>query len=156
MCSRQLDIEVDGHFATVLVGVGDLRSREITLANAGHLSPLLISGNEASFVDTSVGVPIGIGPATYAETTVAMSAGSTLLAFTDGLIERRGEDIDRGFQRLANAATGMDATLEGVLTRLLTAVAEDTAGDDIAILAFRWIDATLPDPVVMSASGSRV
>ena len=60
------------------------------------------------------------------------------------MIERRGEDIDRGFDRLANAATDLGATLEGVLSRLLTTVAEDTAGDDIAILAFRWIDAIRP------------
>jgi serine phosphatase RsbU (regulator of sigma subunit) len=156
MCSSQLDIDVDGHFATVLVGVGDLESREITLANAGHMNPLLVSGDQTSFVETTVGPPIGIGPSTYAETTVAMAPGSTLLAFTDGLIERRGEDIDRGFERLADAATDLDATLEGVLSRLLTTVAEDTAGDDIAILAFRWVDAQAPDPVSISASGSRV
>jgi serine phosphatase RsbU (regulator of sigma subunit) len=156
MCSRQLDIAVDGHFATVLVGVGDLGSREITFANAGHLNPLVVAGDDSSFVDTTVGPPIGIGPATYAETTIVMAPRSTLVAFTDGLIERRGEDIDRGFQRLADAATDLEATLDGVLTRLLTTVAEDAAGDDIAILAFRWVDANLPDPVASSASGSRV
>jgi serine phosphatase RsbU (regulator of sigma subunit) len=156
MCSRQLDIAVDGHFATVLVGVGDLGSREITLANAGHLNPLLVSGDRSSFVETTVGLPIGIGPGTYAQTTVAMPPGSTLVAYTDGLIERRGEDIDRGFQRLADAATETDTTLDGVMTRLLTTVAEDTAGDDIAILAFRWVGAHSAGPVTISASGSRV
>jgi serine phosphatase RsbU (regulator of sigma subunit) len=156
MCSRQLDIAVDGHFATVLVGVGDLGSREITFANAGHLNPLMVSDDATSFVETTVGPPIGIGPATYGETTLVMPPRSTLLAFTDGLIERRGEDIDRGFERLADAATDLGPTLDGVLTRLLTTVAEDTAGDDIAILAFRWVDAELPDPVAISASGSRV
>ncbi|HZV26499.1 MAG TPA: SpoIIE family protein phosphatase, partial [Acidothermaceae bacterium] len=157
MCSGQLDIDVDGHFATVLVGVGDLGSREITIANAGHMNPLLVAAaGETSFVDTTVGPPIGIGSSTYAETTVAMAPGSTLLAFTDGLIERRGEDIDRGFERLADAATEFGPTLDGVLSRLLTTVAEDTARDDIAILAFRWIDAQSPDSVSISASESRV
>ncbi len=156
MCSRQLDIDVDGHFATVLVGVGDLGSREITLANAGHMNPLLVTGDETSFVETTVGPPVGIGPSAYAETTVAMAPGSTLLAFTDGLIERRGEDIDRGFERLADAATDLGPTLEGVLSRLLTTVAEEAAGDDIAILAFRWVDAQSPESVSISASGSRV
>jgi serine phosphatase RsbU (regulator of sigma subunit) len=156
MCSGQLDIAEDGHFATILVGVGDLATREITMANAGHLNPLVVSEAGSSFVDTAVGPPIGIGPATYPETTVVMAPGSTLLAFTDGLIERRGEDIDRGFQRLADAMTDLDMTLEAVLARVLATVAEDTAGDDIAILAFRWLDAELPDPVVIAASGSRV
>jgi serine phosphatase RsbU (regulator of sigma subunit) len=156
MCSTQLDIAEDGHFATILVGVGDLGSREITMANAGHLNPLMISDAGSSFVDTAVGPPIGIGPATYPETTIVMPRGSTLLAFTDGLIERRGEDIDRGFERLADAATDLDMTLEAVLARVLSTVAEETAGDDIAILAFRWLAPELPDPIVIAASGSRV
>jgi serine phosphatase RsbU (regulator of sigma subunit) len=120
------------------------------------MNPLLVTGDQTTFVDTTVGLPIGIGPSTYAETTVAMPPGSTLLAFTDGLIERRGEDIDRGFERLADAATDLGPTLEGVLSRLLTSVAEDTAGDDIAILAFRWVDAQSPDAFSISASESRV
>jgi serine phosphatase RsbU (regulator of sigma subunit) len=156
MCSGQLDIAEDGHFATILVGVGDLASREITMANAGHLNPLMVSDAGSRFVDTAVGPPIGIGPATYPETTVVMAPGSTLLAFTDGLIERRGEDIDRGFERLADAVTDSDMTLEAVLARVLATVAEDTAGDDIAILAFRWLAPELPDPVAIAASGSRV
>ena len=83
MCS-DLDIAVDGHFATVLVGVGDLGSREITLANAGHMNPLLASGDQTSFIDTAVGPPIGIGPSTYAETTVAMApVRRSLLSPTD-------------------------------------------------------------------------
>ena len=40
MCSHQLDIEYDGHFATVLVGVGDLETRRVVLANAGHPRPI--------------------------------------------------------------------------------------------------------------------
>ena len=43
MCSRQLDLEEDGHFSTVLVGVGDLTSGEVTLASAGHPAPLVLS-----------------------------------------------------------------------------------------------------------------
>jgi hypothetical protein len=57
---------------------------------------------------------------------------------------------------LADAATETDTTLDGVMTRLLTTVAEDTAGDDIAILAFRWVGAHSAGPVTISASGSRV
>ena len=43
-CSGQLHLLTDGHFATVLVGVGNARTRSITLANAGHFNPLLIDG----------------------------------------------------------------------------------------------------------------
>jgi serine phosphatase RsbU (regulator of sigma subunit) len=139
MCSRQIDIAHDAHFATVLVGVGDLASRTITIANAGHLNPLLTSASGSEFVATDVGPPLGVGPTAYTPTTFTMPHQSTLLVFTDGLVERRGEHIDLGLQRLAEAATAPDQTVEQLLTGLLSHVAGDGSEDDIAILAFRWV-----------------
>ena len=138
MCSRQLDIRSDGHFATVLVGVGDLISRQITLANAGHLNPLLISNTECKYATTNGGLPLGCGPCTYEATSIHVSPGSTFLAFTDGLIERRGESIEVGFERLARAATAPYRTLDGLLSDLLSRMVHSGAEDDIAVLAFRW------------------
>lgn len=71
-CSKQLHVLSDGHFATVLVGVGDLRRREITVANAGHLNPLVIDGESTSFIACRVGVPLGVPGGTYESVTVTM------------------------------------------------------------------------------------
>ena len=71
-CSKQLHVLADGHFATVLVGMGDVRRREITLANAGHLNPLVIDGERTSFIECRVGVPLGVPGGTYESVTVAM------------------------------------------------------------------------------------
>jgi serine phosphatase RsbU (regulator of sigma subunit) len=138
MCARQLDIEVDGHFATILVGVGDLRTRELVLANAGHFDPLVITGTDAAYVVTTVGVPLGISDATYTPTVVTMPPGSTLLAFTDGLVERRGESIDDGLDRLRAEAKTPDLNLDHTLDRLITELTDHQSEDDIALLAFRW------------------
>jgi serine phosphatase RsbU (regulator of sigma subunit) len=144
MCSRQLDIDQDGHFATVVVGVGDITSRQITLANAGHPNPLIVSGDRAQFVDTAVGPPLGVTSAaskstSYESTTIAMAPGSMFLAFTDGLVERRGEDLDLGFRRLAAAATTPTGlALNDLLTDVLLTMTNDGTDDDIAILAFKW------------------
>ena len=68
MCSRQLDVSHDGHFCTVLVGVGDIRTGTITIANAGRLEPLLISEGSVSSVRTSVGLPLGVQESEYRPT----------------------------------------------------------------------------------------
>lgn len=138
MCSRQLDLEEDGHFSTVLVGVGDLTSGEVTLASAGHPSPLVLSGSGPQYVDLERGLPLGIEPSTYVSTNVSLAPGSTLLAFTDGLVERRGESIDVGLRRLAEAATRPVETLDDLISSLIDRLAESGAEDDIAVLALRW------------------
>jgi serine phosphatase RsbU (regulator of sigma subunit) len=138
MCSHQLDIIADGHFATVLVGLGDLESRQITMANAGHLNPIIVSGPHAEYVTTDLGMPLGIGPCAYASRTVALPAGSTFLAFTDGLVERRGESIDVGLNRLSRAATAAKPALQDYVAGLVADLAHTGSRDDVAILAFKW------------------
>ncbi len=137
MCSRQIDVNSDGHFATVLVGVGDLDTGEIVLANAGHLDPLVVAGPVPYFVSTNVGPPLGVTSGAYTSDVVQLPAGATFLAFTDGLVERRGEDIQLGLDRLKQAAAGGDVGLEDLLTMLLSHMAAGGSEDDIAILAFR-------------------
>lgn len=153
MCSAQVDILRDGHIVTVLVGTGDLVTRQITLANAGHLNPLLVSQGQQHFVDTAVGLPLGVQATSYTPTTLVMPPGSMLIAYTDGLIERRGEDLALGFRRLSDAATStehpidtepidtepIDAEpIDDVLTAILSTMTGGGSEDDIAILAFRW------------------
>jgi len=140
MLSHQLDISTDGHFATVLVGLGDLESHQITLANAGHLNPMIISGPATTEARTDLGLPLGIGPSTYASTTVDLPPGSIFLAFTDGLVERRDESIEVGLERLSRAATAHHPELDGYLAALLALMAHGGSRDDVAVLAFTWRD----------------
>ena len=122
----------------MLAGVGDTRNRQVTLANAGHLNPLQVTASGCAALATELGPPLGIRETTYAPATVTMPPGSTLLAFTDGLVERRGENIEDGMARLAAAAGGPVPSLDGLLSGLLAELARDGAEDDIAVLAFRW------------------
>jgi serine phosphatase RsbU (regulator of sigma subunit) len=143
MCGRQIDVIDDGHFATVLVGVGNLTTRAMTLANAGHLNPLLLTSTTATYITTEVGVPLGVGTrADYQLTTFTMPPNSTLIAFTDGLVERRGEDLLKGMDRLAATAAALGTSLDDSLSRILSTMHHDGPEDDIAILAFQW--ATTP------------
>lgn len=138
MCSRQFDIDQDGHFSTVLVGIAELSTRQVVLSNAGHFAPLVVSDGQAEYLPTLPDPPIGVGEQTYATTTSRMPAGATLIAFTDGLIERRTEDISTGLDRLAAAALAEDGSLEATLDRVLHELTADGIEDDTAVLALRW------------------
>jgi serine phosphatase RsbU (regulator of sigma subunit) len=138
MCSRQFDISQDGHFATVLVGVANLRTRDVVLANAGHLPPLVIAGSHSAYVETDSEPPLGTGQRTHATTRFAMPEASTLLAFTDGLVERRSEGLDTGLERLTELGLTAEATLEDFLDLVVDDLTQGGSEDDVALLTFRW------------------
>ena len=140
MCSQQIDIVEDGHFVTAIVGMADVASRTITLANAGHLAPLLISETAAQPVTMSAGPALGIMSTDYPTTKIEMPPGSALLAFTDGLIERRGEDIQLGVERLASTTMRSSGDLDAQLSAVLAELIGGGSEDDTTVLAFRWSD----------------
>jgi serine phosphatase RsbU (regulator of sigma subunit) len=140
-CSKYLDVIVDGHFATVMVGIGDMRNHQVTLSNAGHLNPLLINGERVDYMETNVGVPLGVGGQRYQSVTFSSPPNSTLIAFTDGLIERRGEGIDVGLDRLKESATAASRQpLEEMLNAIISTLTNDASEDDVAVLALRWLN----------------
>ncbi len=137
-CSRQFDVSSDGHMITAAVGVGNARTGEITLANAGHPPPLLVFGGGSEYLEVPAGHPLGLGPSSYRPATVTMPVGSTLLLYTDGLIERRSEGIDVGMRRLADLAEPLaDESVANMVSQVVTTLRHADAPDDIAVLAFR-------------------
>jgi serine phosphatase RsbU (regulator of sigma subunit) len=127
------------YFATVICALIDAPAHVLTLASAGHLPPLLIGGGEGDFIDLDVGVPIGVvRTAPYVETRVEVPRQATMIAYTDGLVERRGELLDIGLQRLASVATEQQLSLEDLLTKLPRELASDDHHDDTAILGIQW------------------
>jgi serine phosphatase RsbU (regulator of sigma subunit) len=128
-----------GHFATVFCGHIDIDRHILTVACAGHFAPLVIDGDRARYVDICVGSPIGVvPPVTPIETTIKVGAGASVVAFTDGLIERRGENLDIGLERLAEAVSGRAEVMDTLLGHLLVDLTPNGSDDDIAILGVRW------------------
>lgn len=141
-CSRQFDINADGHMTTAIVGVGDRRTGAITVANAGHPLPLLLANGETGYVAMAVGPPVGIGSSAYAATTFTLPVGASLICFTDGLIERRTENIDTGMRRLEDTAIPLaKQPLGSLLTSVLDSMRDESTADDIAMLAIRRVSA---------------
>ncbi len=139
--SHVINISVDRHFATVLCGVIDTKRNEVTFANAGHLPLLLSSGGRVQYLDGPVGPPVGVpSPDRYVMTTVAIPKGSTLIGFTDGLVERRVEHLDLGLDRLATAVaeSPADRALDDLLGDLVSTLTPSGPVDDIALIGVRW------------------
>ncbi|MGH9018230.1 MAG: PP2C family protein-serine/threonine phosphatase, partial [Acidimicrobiales bacterium] len=134
-----LTIEKDGSFATVLCALVDVPAHTVTLVNAGHPPPLLLDDGRGDYVRTTVFPPVGVqGTTPYEGSSFTVPAGGTIVAFTDGLVEKRNETIDAGLARLRDRAVGQPGDLDQLLTTILT---ESTTGgydDDTAILAVRW------------------
>jgi chemotaxis family two-component system sensor kinase Cph1 len=147
-CLDRLDVLVQsllpGQTATALVMTLDPLTGEVELANAGHPPPLVVTGGACRPLQQA-GRPL-LGVATGAARTdrLSLDDGDILLAYTDGLVERRGVEIDTSIERLASAASGSDhsATLDTWIEHLLTAV-PGTLDDDLTVVALRR---TVPRP----------
>jgi sigma-B regulation protein RsbU (phosphoserine phosphatase) len=104
-----------GKFVTMIYAVLDARSREITVASAGHLRPLLING-KCTFLDVDTGLPLGLGASSYPEHKIKLEPGTRLLFYTDGITEATNRDEEEyGSARLLEHFHQPDACIEGLI-----------------------------------------
>ena len=113
---------------------------EATWVSAGHLPPLLVPGDgrPPELLLTAGDPPLGVVPgATYAPRSVVLAPGDRLVLYTDGLIERRSENLEQGFDRL-RAAVPAEADAATTCSRLLEdlGVASDRP-DDVCIVTLQ-------------------
>ncbi|MFG3296058.1 PP2C family protein-serine/threonine phosphatase [Streptomyces sp. NPDC048179] len=134
---------VDGaENTTVATAFVDWETRTLTYSSAGHPPPALLHGDgSVEFLDRATDPPLAARPqhAARIQADVAFQEGAVLVLYTDGLIERRGEDIDTGLARLADSlarhrAAGPEALADAVLDDLLP---PGGATDDTALVIVR-------------------
>ncbi len=78
------------------------------------------------------------GPtAEYRSDAAELPPGSTLLLFTDGLYERRGESVDVGLERLRRVASEFEGPLDALLDHIYERQVGTESRDDVAMLAIR-------------------
>ena len=149
---NELLTEVDSpdHMATLVFGVFDPCTGELTLANAGHLPPLLCRPDGTTeYLQCGPGLPLGALPeSSYTDRTFTIAPGSTVLLYTDGLVEGRELPLDDGLERLRTRMSGQ-ADCETVCDVVLDGVTVGGANrDDTAVLAVRYL--TLGDELHLS------
>ena len=127
-----------GTYATIVCAVGRPPFDSIRIAVAGHPPPILSAPDtEPVVVEVHITPPVGVGEDIERfSTDLAIPAGAVLAFYTDGLIERRGESIDVGLERLRRAVRP-DSAAAVVRTVMHRLVADSVPIDDVALVVLR-------------------
>ncbi|WP_189491344.1 PP2C family protein-serine/threonine phosphatase [Streptomyces antnestii] len=134
--------------ATALFAYCEPALRKIVLAGAGHSPPLVIGERRTEFIETSLSAPLGM-LACWEAPSVEFSPepGETVLLYTDGLLHRTGDAMDRAFARLHAAAAGVPRTIRddpgAIADHVLHTVLPDgldaaDSDEDVVLLAARF------------------
>ena len=120
---------------TCLCGILDPATGILRFSNAGHPPPLLRrSDGSVERVEEGLSHPLGVTMAhRHVEAEVTLAPGEALLLYTDGLVERRGEIIDEGIDRLAARLAAGSTDAEEACERIVAEL-EDNLADDVALL----------------------
>ena len=129
---------LDGAFcATVVVATFDRDDGTVTYSRAGHPPPLVVNGSGSTWLDQATGPPLAVGTAgsSRRNATHVLGGDDMIVLYSDGLIERRGESLDVGLERLAAAGSamfgsGVQQFADGLIRMLLP----DVARDDVVVV----------------------
>ncbi|MFF0551941.1 SpoIIE family protein phosphatase [Streptomyces sp. NPDC004311] len=135
-----LAAEIDAsQIATCVYAVHDPNEGLLAYASAGHL-PILVRDEDGTVRRAAdpTGPPLGTGGWLHSSGTIALGPGSTAVLYTDGLVERRGEDIDEGVAALERALAGAQGTPAVICDRLMRALGVDADhDDDVAVMVLQ-------------------
>jgi serine phosphatase RsbU (regulator of sigma subunit)/anti-sigma regulatory factor (Ser/Thr protein kinase) len=148
-----------GWGATALYGVLEPHAGTGVVARAGHPPPLLVDPDGTSaFVDLPSSVPLGaVRYPTYVDTEVALSPWTTLVLYTDGLVERAEESLDTGLDRLRRAAAGRERDPQRRCRAVLSQVLPGgTESDDAALLVATVPELSDPFTVTLPADADSI
>lgn len=125
-----------GAFATMLVIRFDPETGVCTMACAGHVPPLAVGAGHDDVKWALGEPPLGAGRAERNETSFVLDHGQSLLLYTDGLVERRGELVDDGIDRVRHALARFEPDRSSLAGDVVQAVCGDAElKDDVAALA---------------------
>lgn len=122
--------------ATLCVALVEESGRAVQVANAGHLPLAVRDGDGHTRFVREHGPMLGLGLSHPPSVRVPVGPGTHLVMVTDGLLERRGGDLDEAMDRMARVLTGAPPSGEAVCELLLSHFPPD-GNDDIALLTAR-------------------
>ncbi len=131
-------------FATCIAAVIDPAARSCVIAKAGHLPPMLTQADgDTQLVDLPIGLPIGLGSASFEAAKVTLPLGATLALYTDGLVESRIRPLDDGLlalqEALGTALTRPGHSLD-LSCQQVSQVLRQRGDDDMTLVLARVVD----------------
>ena len=131
---RDLDEDM---IATCIYAAFDPHTRELVLASAGHLPPLLQSADgSVAAVPMEVSAPLGLSEPSR-ETSLRLQPGALLALYTDGLVEVRGSDLEAGVDDLCRIVAHGPSDLEELADTVMRRMTGEGSDDDVALLLAR-------------------
>ena len=125
-------------FVTMIYAVLDTATRRLVFANAGHPYPLHVDSAGGSFLPTEAGLPLGIGDSSFTEREVELSAGSSLVLYSDGLSEATSPaEEEYGTDRIRQHFDDESATVDSLLDEVRGFVSGRSASDDQTVVMIR-------------------
>ncbi len=127
-------------YATCVYAVCNVVTRECSIVSAGHPPPLLRHADGTTeIVTVAPGVPLGVASddPEFAVTELVLPEDSTLVLYTDGLVEHRGEDIDAGIETLRTVLGPGTGSTRDLCERVAARLSRPVAEDDLAVLMAR-------------------
>jgi serine phosphatase RsbU (regulator of sigma subunit) len=123
----------------MIYAVADPGTNQVTIANAGHLPPVIIRADgHTEILANHEELLLGAGTAPRSVGVFDLFPGDALLAFTDGLVERPDEDIDDSQARLLHACEALHSrSITEALDVLVEHVTDPNRDDDVAAIHVR-------------------
>jgi sigma-B regulation protein RsbU (phosphoserine phosphatase) len=127
-----------GRFVTMVYAEIDPSSRILRIANAGHLSPLLVEPSGHRWINHEHGLPLGISASKFSETEVTLGEHSRIAFYSDGITEAEidsGEEY--GAERLLTQMQSPDVSVEGLLADVRKFTNGTGLRDDATVILVR-------------------
>jgi len=127
-----------GRFVTMVYAVLDSAKGTLTYANAGHLPPVLVDSTGARFLETEMGLPLGIRHGSFSETTIPLGEKARVALYSDGITEATNAlDEEYGAARLVEHLLGGGSCPEHLLENVRAFANGTGLHDDATVIMLR-------------------
>ena len=122
-------------FVTLVYVVLDPATRKMTFASAGHLPPLLVDSSGTRFLEADAGLPLGIMECEFSEHEIAMTPGSRVFLYSDGVTEANNSSLEEyGPERILKHVTNQTPTVKSLLADVTAFTIGHPQSDDITVV----------------------